>query len=61
VATPGIGGVYERAPESMQGLRVSKVVGFKNHLIFYRIGQGMIEVVRVVHGARDLDELLGST
>ena len=61
VTTPGIGGHYEGAPTSIQGLRVCRVKGFKNHLIFYRIREDSIEVVRVVHGARDLDEVLRST
>lgn len=57
VTTPGIGGRYEVKSKTMPGLRVSIVEGFKNHLIFYRIHKDSIEVVRVVHGAQDLDEV----
>ena len=32
--------------------------GFKNHLIFYRVIESGIEVVRVLHGNRDLETIL---
>ena len=32
--------------------------GFENYLIFYRPDQEGIEVVRFVHGARDIPSLL---
>ena len=31
---------------------------FGNYLIFYRVGSGTIEVVHVLHGARDYEPLL---
>jgi toxin ParE1/3/4 len=31
---------------------------FGNYLIFYRIGAGAIEVVHILHGARDYEPLL---
>jgi len=50
-ATPGIG----RAREELQpGLR-SLAVG--NHVIFYRPGPDGIEVVRVLHGKRDIETI----
>ncbi len=36
-------------------IRWIPVAGFANHLVFYRIGNKEIEVIRVLHGARDLD------
>jgi toxin ParE1/3/4 len=30
------------------------VPGFEKHLVFYRVDEESVEVVRVVHGARDL-------
>jgi plasmid stabilization system protein ParE len=30
------------------------VPGFPKHLIFYRVDDDRVEVVRVIHGARDL-------
>ena len=61
VTTPGIGGRYEGPSKSKAELRVWRVEGFRKHLIFYRIRVDSIEVVRVVHGARDLDEVLRTT
>jgi toxin ParE1/3/4 len=31
---------------------------FGNYLIFYRVGPGFIEVVHILHGARDYEPLL---
>ena len=42
-----------RSPE-LQGLRWWPVPGFRNHLIFYRPTGTHLELVRVLHGARDL-------
>ncbi len=42
------------------GLRRWSVTGFPNHLILYREWNGVLEVVRVVHGARNLVELLAN-
>ena len=42
-------------PELNEGLR-SFPVG--NYLIFYRVWAGEVAIARVIHGARDLDELL---
>jgi toxin ParE1/3/4 len=39
-------------------LRRWPVSGFPNHLIFYQPTEGGIEVVRVLHGARDLATML---
>lgn len=35
-------------------LRKRSVLGFPNHLVFYRIDADMVEMIRVLHGARDL-------
>jgi toxin ParE1/3/4 len=55
---PGLGGPYESAPPHLAGLRIWPVTGFKNYLIIYQVGADEIEIVRVLHGARDLDALL---
>jgi len=36
-----------------QNIRICPVQKFKNHLIFYRIESDKIEILRVLHGARD--------
>lgn len=30
-----------------------------SYLIFYRVGDGVIEIARILHGARDVDAILG--
>jgi toxin ParE1/3/4 len=39
------------------GIRVWAVRGFRNHLVFYRPTEQGIDVVRVLHGARDIEAL----
>jgi toxin ParE1/3/4 len=55
---PYLGGVCEFASPNLQGIRVWSIAGFKNHLVFYRILPDEIEIVRVLHAARDLDNIL---
>jgi toxin ParE1/3/4 len=40
-------------------LRWAKVRDFPNHLIFFRVSGDLIEVARVLHGARDIESILG--
>lgn len=39
------------------GIRSWSITGFPNHLIFYRPVEGGIEVLRVLHGARDINAI----
>ncbi len=57
---PGIGEERESANNRLVGLRIWRIEGFPNHLIFYRPIAGGIEIVRVLHAARDLDAELDS-
>jgi toxin ParE1/3/4 len=41
-------------------LRVSGIEGFEKYLVFYRPVDDGIEVVRVIHAARDLGSVLES-
>jgi toxin ParE1/3/4 len=43
-----------------KGLRSWRVGNFEDFLIFYRPTRTSIEVVRVLHGAQDLQRILGS-
>ena len=52
---PGMGAIRDFENPSYTGLRSWPVGGFRNHLIFYFPLPDGIEVVRVIHGARDLD------
>lgn len=56
---PLIGRQRDSANERMKGLRSWPIPGFSNYLVFYRPLPDGIEVVRVLHGARDLASILG--
>jgi toxin ParE1/3/4 len=52
--TPGIGAKRSFRHPSLQGLRMHPVRGFERHLVFYHERDDGIEIVRVLHGARDI-------
>jgi toxin ParE1/3/4 len=49
------------AKKELADLRVWQVQGFKNYLIFYRPIERGIEVIRVLHAARDIDALFAES
>jgi toxin ParE1/3/4 len=55
---PGLGGPYATQSRRLKGLRCFAVRGFPNHLIFYLPISGGVEIVRVLHGARDIAPIL---
>ena len=55
---PGMGTSYDPGHPALAGLRFLPVSRFKKYLIFYRPIPGGIEVVRVLHGARDIESIL---
>ena len=55
---PRIGGVVEFERRHLRGMRMFPLKAFPKHLVFYRPGEDGIEVIRVLHGARDLESLL---
>ena len=57
---PGIGSVYNIENLRLVGLRKWAVRGFDKHLIFYVERDESIEIVRLLHAARDLPEILGA-
>ena len=56
--TPGIGVKRSFRHPSLQGLRMHPVRGFERHLVFYRERDDGIEIVRVLHGARDIPSVM---
>jgi toxin ParE1/3/4 len=52
---PGMGSLWQSSKPDFAGLRVWPIRGFEYHLIFYRTCDDGIEIVRVLHGARDID------
>ncbi len=56
--SPGIGEVYKVNNPRLEGLRCTNVRRFKNYLIFYLPIPGGIDVIRVLHAARDIRAIL---
>ena len=55
---PELGSEWLTSRARHAGVRTWTIRGFKNHVIIYRPIEDGIEVIRVVHGSRDLDRLL---
>jgi toxin ParE1/3/4 len=56
--TPGMGTRKQFRNRRLVHVRQWRVQGFDRHLIYYRETPEGIEILRVVHGARDLPRLL---
>lgn len=54
---PGFGRQRQFDRPELEGLRSFRVQGFENHLVFYLPREFGIEVVRVLHGAQDLEAI----
>jgi toxin ParE1/3/4 len=57
--SPELGGSFESSNPHFSGIRVWRVKGFRSIVVLYRPIQGGVEIVRVVHGARDFAALFG--
>jgi plasmid stabilization system protein ParE len=42
-------------------MRSFVITDFPNYVIFYRVKGKAVEIVRVLHGARDIDSLFGDS
>ncbi len=58
---PGTGARYEADDPLFEGIRLSPVSRFKKYVICYRSIEGGIEVLRVLHGARDIPWLVAES
>jgi toxin ParE1/3/4 len=56
---PRLGGLEECTKPELAGLGCWRIRGFEKHLIFYVPVPHGIEVLRVLHGARDIKSILG--
>jgi len=56
--TPYLGAEFPVQRPDLAGLRIWQVEGFRNYVIYYRPIEGGIEVVRVLHAARDVPAAL---
>lgn len=55
---PGLGTRYDPDLPVLAEIRFLPITRFRNDLVFYRLLTDGIEVLRVLHGAQDLDRLL---
>lgn len=55
---PRMGRAWEGLRSETKDVRVWKVEGFPKIMLFYRVEKTGISVIRILHGARDLPELM---
>jgi toxin ParE1/3/4 len=55
---PGMGKLCRFSNPQLLGIRQYPIKGFKNYLIFYRGTDSEVEVLRVLHGAQNLEAIL---
>jgi toxin ParE1/3/4 len=58
LANPAAGTRCYFRPIDLRDVRRTLMAGFPKHLLFYRFQETEVFVLRVVHGARDLENLL---
>ncbi len=54
---PQIGATRAFVNPQLQGIRMLPVSGFRNHLVFYRPAGTAVEIIRVLHAARNIKRL----
>lgn len=55
---PLSGGAWKPEDPELADIRVIILPNFRNHLVFYRVHADWVEVIRILHGARDLETIL---
>ena len=55
---PHIGSPWESSNARLEGVRFQNVLGFKNHLIFYRSTGAALYVMRVFHARQNIEKEL---
>lgn len=55
---PRLGRTCEFGNPRLSGLRWLQVRGFDNYLVFYRTTNDEVEIIRVLHGLRDIKHVL---
>ena len=58
-AMPAMGVAREYFDRELAGIRMWRIAGFDNYLIFYRSAESGIEIIRVLHAKRDIGSLFG--
>jgi toxin ParE1/3/4 len=57
---PGIGSPHYAEIPLVHGVRMLAIKDFENYLLFYLEHEDSVDVIRVLHGARDIPEALQS-
>jgi toxin ParE1/3/4 len=57
-AQPDIGRLYDASHPRLQDLRVWRIRGFDQYLLFYRATEETLFIVRVLYGTRDIEGIL---
>ncbi|MEM9538439.1 MAG: type II toxin-antitoxin system RelE/ParE family toxin [Cyanobacteria bacterium P01_E01_bin.42] len=55
---PGIGSVYPLQNPSLVDLRKWPIKDFENYLIFYLFNDEILDIIRILHGARNIEMIL---
>jgi len=58
LVNPHIGPVREFDNPKLRDVRIWLVKGFEKYLILYRATDELVEILRVLHAARDIDSIL---
>ena len=58
VTRPTAGTLSAFASSELNNVRRTTIPGFSKHLLFYSFGEEEVLILRIVHGARDLERLL---
>jgi toxin ParE1/3/4 len=56
---PGVGTRRKFLHRDLSDVRSWPIPGFEKHVIFYRVSSGLVDILRVVHSAQDLDRIFG--
>lgn len=54
---PGLGTLWDSDKPRLTAVRFFPITKFRNRLVFYRERKDGIELVRVLHGARDIEAI----
>ncbi len=55
---PEMGRHYQAVSRRLAGIRIWRISGFEKYLIFYRPFSEGIEIIDIIHGARDIPATL---
>jgi toxin ParE1/3/4 len=56
---PGIGEPFHVRDPRLAGVRRTPIARFRRYVVYYRPVAGGVEVLRVIHGARNIKDVLG--